>query len=486
MRHIIKYIFSFIGLTVLVSCSTKIDTYSTKNQDAKIYPVYESTVIPYNIAPPNFQIREKGDKYIVRFVANADSFEVSTGKNADIPLKKWKSLLEKNKGGVVQVKIFSKEEGGWVKYNNIEFAIANEPIDPYVAYRLIEPGYELWNRMSIYQRCVENFEESPIMENSLTEKNCMNCHSFCKNDPETMLFHMRAQYGGTLIARGNDIKKVDPRTSWMPSGAVYPRWHPEGRFIAFSTNNTAQGFLSAHTNKVEVFDLESDIVIYDTQENRTYTNDLICSKGSFETFPEWSPDGRYLYFCSAPALKMPNEYKELKYDLLRIAFDPETSTFGNKVDTLVSAIKTGQSVSIPRISPDGKSLVFCLSNFGTFPIWHRENDLYLLDLESGEMNNMKEANSSESDSYHSWSSNGRWLVFGSRRFDGNYTRLYISYVDEQGNDHKAFLLPQKDPEHYDYQMKSYNIPECITGKVKISPYDFYDAAKGEALAAKGN
>lgn len=46
---------------------------------------------------------------------------------------------------------------------------------------------------------------------------------------------------------------------------------------------------------------------------------------------------------------------------------------------------------------------------------------------------LKEVNSSDAESYHSWSSNSRWFVFSSRRDDGLYTRLYIAHAspDEQ-------------------------------------------------------
>ena len=299
-----------------------------------------------------------------------------------------------------------------------------------------------------------------------------------------MLFHMRQYDAGTLLLKDGKVSKINTQAPDMLSAGVYPRWHPHGRYVAFSVNTTRQGFHTAHTNKVEVYDLASDIVVFDTQTNTIFTDSLICSQKYFETFPEWSPDGKYLYFCSAEARMMPREYDSLRYDLKRIAFNPATQQFGKQVETLVSSAHTGKSVSLARASPDGRYVVFCMSNYGTFPIWHRENDLYILNLETNEMQNLSAINSDQSDSYHSWSSNGRWMVFGSRRMDGTFTRPYICYFDTEGNAHTPFLLPQKNPMHYDFSFKSYNLPEFITGKVPVSPHEFYKAAKGDAIDVK--
>lgn len=456
------FVFSFF------SCTSSIDKYTELEEYAQIHPEYVGTYIPYNIAPLNFQIREKADEFQVHIVGYSDSIQLATKQNLNIPLKKWKNLLADNKDGKVTFKIFAKKEGVWIKYKDVDFNISSDPIDPYIAYRLIEPGYAGWGKMGLYQRSLDDFEETPIAENSQTGGNCMNCHSFDKYNPNRMLFHMRGDNAGTVFFLDGKLKKIDTKASWTMSAGVYPRWHPSGKYVAFSVNATSQGFLTAHTNKIEVFDMASDIVLYDVEKNRLDTTHIVFSPNSYETFPEWSPDGKYLYFCSADALQMPESYESIKYSLLRVEFDEETHKFSNIVDTLVSVAKTGKSVSMPRVSPDGQSLVFCMFDYGTFPIWHRENDLYLLDLNTREYSNMEEVNSNETDSYHSWSSNGRWLLFSSRRMDGQYTRLYISYFDKDGVAHKPILLPQQSPNYYDYLLKSYNVPEFISGKVEVS------------------
>ncbi len=477
------FIFATIVLALLLSACNKPDNnVLIIEQTANIHPNYQGTVIPYNIAPLNFMIREEGTHFMVRFaIAGKDSFEVScrNGK-VSIPLRKWKKLLEAHRGEQMDVNIFVKKVSGWERYSPLKFTIANEPIDSYLAYRLIEPGYETWTHMGIYQRCLENFNEDPILLNRLTDGSCMNCHSFCKNDPETMLFHIRAQNSGTLFVKDGQVSKVDTKAPGMISAGVYPRWHPEGRYVAFSVNNTMQGFHTTNNNKVEVYDDASDLILFDTQNNTAATTKLISSQARFETFPEWSPDGKYLYFCSAKARQMPQEYDSVRYDLMRIAFDISSGNFSNQIETVLSSEDTGKNITLARIPPDGKYVVFCMSDFGTFPVWHRESDLYIMDLETKEMRNLSTINSEQSESYHSWSSNGRWMVFGSRRMDGSFTRPYICYFDTKGNAHTPFILPQKDPQYYDYFIKSYNIPEFITGKVSVSPYKFAETAKGKA------
>jgi len=475
-------IFPVVLALLLSSCGKPGSDFLKIEQPASIHPSYHGTVIPYNIAPLNFMIREEGSCYTVRFaVAGKDSFDVScrNGKVA-IPLRKWKKFLETHRGEEMYASIFVKKDSDWKRYSPLKFTIAGEPIDPWLAYRLIEPGYITWKEMGIYQRCLENFIEKPVMLNRLTGGNCMNCHSFCRNDPQTMLFHVREQHAGTIFVKDGQIRKIDTKSPDMISAGVYPRWHPDGRFVAFSVNATHQRFHTANENKIEVHDDASDLILFDTQNNTITTNSLICSPAYFETFPEWSPDGKYLYFCSAVARKIPQEYDSLRYDLVRIGFDASTGNFGKQTETILSSRNTGKSITLARISPDGKYAVFCMSNYGTFPVWHRESDLFIMNLETKEMRNLSAINSGQSESYHSWSSNGRWMVFGSRRIDGSFTRPYICYFDQEGNMHTPFILPQKNPLHYDFFIKSYNVPEFITGKITVSPHKFAKTAKGKA------
>ncbi|MDP4222397.1 MAG: hypothetical protein Q8868_03700 [Bacteroidota bacterium] len=146
-----------------------------------------------------------------------------------------------------------------------------------------------------------------------------------------------------------------------------------------------------------------------------------------------------------------------------------------------SAIK--KSVSFPRISPDGNYIVITLHNYGCFPIWHKEADLWSIDLKTMLATQMG-LNSDCTDSYHSWSSNSRWLVFSSKRIDGLTARFFISYISGDGTSAKPFILPQKDPGFYQRYLKSFNLPELSRLKVDIDPGKIRRVAKGSAIQAK--
>lgn len=171
-------------------------------------------------------------------------------------------------------------------------------------------------------------------------------------------------------------------------------------------------------------------------------------------------------------------YDSVRYDLMSIPFDPKARTFGTpRVEMDCAAI--GRSATLPRVSPDGRYVLFTLGDFGQFHVWHRTADLWIKDLATGRTYPLTETNSPAAESNHTWSSNGRWMVFSSRRDDGSYTRPYIAYFDTQGRGHKAFILPQRDPEHHLLRLKSYNLPELTKNPVPLSPEELREVIYAE-------
>jgi len=443
-----------------------------------IHPDYRDTVIPSNIAPLNFLVQEDGSHYYVKIYSEqGEPIEVfSCSPKILIPQKQWHELLKINRGNQLQFDVFVKTKNDqWNLFSTITNKIANEDIDGFLIYRKMHPTHtHKSGKMAIYQRNLENFNESLILDNGYYKGGCLNCHAFCGNNTDKMLIGIRsyALYGvSTLLIENDIVNKIGAKFG-------YTSWHPSGRLAAYSINHLPMFYHFARNEVRDTVDLNSLLAYYLLDSKTLKTSPKIAQKNRLETWPTWSADGRYLYFCSAPMLWSdpnqlpPKRYKQVKYDLVRISYDIERDLWG-ELETILSAQDTGLSIAMPRISPDGRWLLFCMFNYGYFPPWQQSSDLYLINLKaSQETGRYKyrrlQINSAQSESWTSWSSNSRWIAFSSKRLHGVFTRPYLSYVDQQGKVHKPILLPQKDPLFYDSCLKTYSVPELVTQPVQIT------------------
>ena len=462
------FINCLISILLFFSCSEKRTDVEIVNKIPVIFPDYTGVTIPSTIAPLNFKLIDESEKlYLTIKGSKTGSIELYASDFFSIPEKKWKKMLIENIGGEIRLTVSAKLLGKWKQYDSFPIHISPDPIDFGLVYRLIAPGYEVYSKMGIYQRDISNFKQTAIFENTIVPESCVNCHAFNQTKPDKMSLHIRGSHGGTLIKNGDNMKMIDTNSDQTIGSCVYPYWHPSEKFIAYSVNKTRQVFHSSREKLIEVLDLESDIVVYDTETHELLSCELLSSS-NLETFPVFSPDGKTLYFCSANEQNLPYDYMDVRYNLCSIAFNPENKTFGDKIDTLIHADIQGKSISFPKPSFDGKYIMYTLLDYGNFGIWHQEADLYLFDLENAKIIELPEVNSLHAESYHNWSSNSRWFVFESRRIDGLYTRLYIASIDENGKAGKPFLLPQKTPDHNSESFFSYNVPEFVNTPVKLN------------------
>ena len=442
-----------------------------------IYPDYCDVTIPKNIAPLNFLIRDDGcDALQVTLNTHSPSFlTINTrGNEAVFDIDEWKELLLE--GNDIEVCVTARIDGQWRQYKPFTWHVVNDSLDSWLTYRLIEPDYEIWNHVEIRQRCTENFDEAPLADYEHQENRCMNCHTFGSQDPNLSMLYVRGPGGGAILNKDGQLRKLELKTDSLVSGSVYFGFSPSGRYLTFSTNIIIPAFHSQPRKRLEVYDSKSDVYVADLQEHRILRSPLLEQGNVFETFPTFSPDGKYIYYCAADSVLLPRDIQQLQYALMRIPFDEATGTFGMQVDTLFNQ----QSVCHPRVSPDGRYLLYTVAHYGTFPIWHPEADLQLMDLQTGIIDTLALVNSEKSDTYHSWSSNSRWFVFASKRDDGLYGKPYFCYVDADGHAHKPFCLPQRHPRFYDNTLKSFNAPELGHGRVPFSPKDVARAMKQES------
>ncbi len=435
----------------------------------KIQPDYRDVVIPPNIAPLHFRLAERVEAWSAEVLGERGCGKLLQGRSPEvcIPASDWGDLLAASAGGRIRFDFTGRRaDQTWVRFEPFEIRVAREPVDPYLVYRVIDPVFGCWGHMSVRQRDLTSFEESAILHNRTFEYDCVNCHSFHDHDPTRMSLQIRSQSVGAcmLVLDEGRTARVYTATEFNRSAAAYNRWHPNGRLIAFAAIKVMQFFHAVGPAR-DVFDEASDLALYRLDENEVTTTPAIADPDWLETYPEWSPDGRYLYFCRAPQ-KPVEEFHSVKYDLMRIAYDAEQDTWGEP-ETLLSAADTGLSVTHPRVSPDGRYLLFTMCGYGNFSIYRPDSDLYLLDLATGQ-HHLLPINSVRAESYHSWSANGRWIVFSSKRRDGLFTHPYLSYFDEEGQAHRPFILPQRDPDFYESCLKVFNVPEFLTGPVKVS------------------
>ena len=480
-------------LSTLVGCTRRVGAPPKDSQlldvTPKLYPDYVDVTIPVNIAPLNFDVCEEGEE-IATYIWRSDASEVAdkplfsfSGSEVRFPISRWKNVLRENVGRTLRVSVYVTREGKRLRFKDTTIFVSPDKIDPYVSYRLVGPGYERFSDLSLWTRNIENFKEQAIFHARLVnERTCVNCHTFQDRRTENFFFHTRLVQGGTIFVEdGSSVTKRDLTAEGLNGGCSYAAWRPNSKHVAFTVNQTRQLFHLKSLDRIDVLDTFSDLYLYDVTRN-TLTPITPPGDDQLAIFPNWSQDGEYLYYSSAknPGFTTTrNDVEErrmetselrtkFKYDIMRVSFDEKTGRFGTP-ELVFDASGQDKSALFPRLSPDGKTLLFTLTDYGCFPIWYRDSNIWSLNLETGEARAVDEINSPEEpDSYHSWDSSGRWIVFSSRRDDGSYTRLYFSHFNDDQTFSRPVMLPQKAPVKTLETLRSYNIPEFTIEPVRVS------------------
>jgi dipeptidyl aminopeptidase/acylaminoacyl peptidase len=311
----------------------------------------------------------------------------------------------------------------------------------------------------VYQRHLETFDEKPVLRNEAIGHGCMNCHTPFSGVSGRFAISLRGRNGTpTFLVDGKQISRVDTKMGYLS-------WHPGGKLLAFADNAITQFFHLAGPVNRDINDSHSDINLLHVKEGTIEKPAAMATADHNENWPSWAPDGRYLYYCSAPTVAQ-RDVSRFRYDLMRISYDVDRNQWG-KPETVISSAEHHLSAHQPRVSPDGRYLVLTVSESGSFPLFRPNSDLYLLRLENRVLEPLP-INSKHTETWHCWSSNGRWLVFGSRGLDGVFMRVMITHVDPAGHFSKPLLLPQEDPAYYDTCLDNFNAPELAQSPIQIS------------------
>jgi hypothetical protein len=439
-----------------------------------IYPDYIGVTIPAGIAPLNFNLPEEYDRTFVRVTGEKGGEIKIRGRWADFPVRAWHKLTAQNAGSALHFTVLGRKDGQWTQWRDFILYVSDAPLTDYgLTYRKMAPGYTTYSRIGIYQRDIHTFHEEPIIESTLTPGQCMGCHTANATDPSQFLFHLRGKHGATLVQKDGRREWLTTKTDSTIGNVAYCYWHPEGRWFAGSINPVRQSFWTGDQRLIEVFDLASDLVVMDMEDHAIAIDPRFTTKEYLEAEPAFSADGKTLYFCRALAYEVPREVEKIQYDIVSVSFDARNGALGD-IETVIPASEEGHSATFPRPSYDGRWLMYNLADFSVFPIDHKEADLWLLDLQTGETRPIDEVNSPFSESFHNWSSNSRWFLFSSRRADGLYVQVYLSSIDKDGHCTKPFVLPQKNPrKYYHNTLYSFNVPDFTKSKVHFQTAGTY-------------
>lgn len=455
----------FFVLCCLVSCNKMPDARQLQDESITLSPDYKGVSIPQNIAPLNFSVVDSADQYALSVVSN-NGYIVQKRNSSGLfsfTKRQWNRLLKNSDGLVYQINL--KRDNDWFKYPSFQNTIISDSIDSYVTYRYFIPSFQVANDIGIYRRDLSCFKEFPIVKTDY-ENICFNCHVYANNDSRYAMFHSREQnIGGTIITVNGESRKIVPKAGGMSNSATYAHWHPSGKFIAFSANDVVQLFYASEQRR-DAHDNSSYLVFYDIEKNEFFSDSSLYGNDYLESYPCWDHKGEYLYFSrtayhyadSVQTIFDMDKYRNVQYDLMRIKFSIEDKSFGTP-EYVLCADSIKKSIVWPKISPDGRSVLFCALDYGNFPLFHQESDLWILDLKTDCCQKIESIASPFAEGYHNWSSNGEWIAYSSKALDGEHTTLWFARFDGFDNVGKPFVMPQKDPEYYSSFISSFSVPE---------------------------
>jgi len=356
----------------------------------------------------------------------------------------------------------------------VGFRFSRHPADDYVVYRLVGVPFDIQRAPDTFIRDIRSLEERPFL--LAREKYCFNCHTFsAKTASQGKLayqcrylgperFDLRTYFAIYDLGAGKGWRVKLPFDVQM---TTFVAWSPDGSKLALSAN---QYIIAAQPVTLETQmagENTSDLAIYDLLRQEAWLLPGADRLDRLEIHPQWTPDGNAIVFC----LASPGRHPALL--LFDLAVIPYNDGAGGEPALIPGASANGRSNYYPRFSPDGRWFSFCQCDGGD--LIRPSSDIFLLPADlTGQPHRLECNVPFAADSWHSWSSNSRWLLFASKREDGIYARLYLTEIDDEGHASPAVRLPIRHD-----QLKSFNIPEFVATDPTVSERQLYEAIRIE-------
>jgi tetratricopeptide (TPR) repeat protein len=309
---------------------------------------------------------------------------------------------------------------------------------------------------------------------------CGNCHSFARDGS---VLGLDVDYGNDKggyailpvsqqmvmndekIITWSDYERDDGELTF----GLLSQVSPDGRYVISTVKDRAVFVATPGIEFSQLFfPIKGILVVYDV-EARTYKPLPGADDPAYvQSNPTWSPDGKWIVFARAKAYRegkiadaqailldekdVPEfieDKKPFKFDLYRVRFNEGR---GGKAEPIEGASHNGKSNFFAKFSPDGKWIVFCKAE--NYMLLMPDSELYVIPAEGGEAQRLR-ANTPLMNSWHSFSSNGRWLVFSSKAYTP-YTQLFLTHIDEDGRSTPPVVL-----ERFTESDRAANIPEFV-------------------------
>ncbi len=506
-----KYVLSLSALAILAaaffSCSKNeaIETVieraknaSEKGKAAIEYPWNNST-FPPEIIPPTVLWKDSTEG-VNRWAAFIEVEGKIIARSGELKKRKWKidsadwerakaATLEKT--GIIKVAGYRLTRGEEdspkiLSVAEASFKTSKDSVGAPIFYRTVTLpfGYAVDHLSTISWRLgdISKNQAPKIVLSNLPV--CGNCHSFSSD----------GKYMGMDVDYGNDKgsyfigaikKKIDmdlesiitwsdyKREDGEQTFGLLSRMSPDGRYV-LSTVKDRSIFVRKNDLYYSqlFFPIKGILAFYDRKTKKFASLPGADDPKYCQSNPVWSPDGKYVLFARAPYYRkpviekmkeavIPTEYArefiegktDYKYDIYRIPFDGGK---GGKAEPLPGASNNGKSNYFPKYSPDGKWIVFTQAE--NFMLLQPDAKLYIMPAEGGKPRLMNCNFPNSMNSWHTWSPNGKWLAFSSKA-RGPYTQLYLTHIDENGNDSPPIFLEKLSVKNY-----AVNIPEFVNIK----------------------
>ncbi|KPJ56031.1 MAG: hypothetical protein AMS16_03110 [Planctomycetes bacterium DG_58] len=447
----------------------------------------QKAVFPSNLCSPFIEWRDLHNNFWQVTLSAPDAkleWKFITGQRRwRIPADLWQHVKDRWGCGEVHVLVKGiRRRGWWGKERKtvhrsqlVSFHISKDPADNAVVYQLVDPPFTHEKTPSIYVRDIR--KRTPQLFLSTRQQYCVNCHAWSSSTGRHGKVGLQVRYRGKDEQEHRsylalyDIDERRGRKIILPFDvklSTFTSWSPDGTKLAISARQKFPATTGPMVFETQNLGQDSDIAVYDAVGGTGGLLPGACDPKTIEVYPRWSPDGKSIVYSSAPGGRDP---ALTQYDIVVI---PYNDCRGGTAQPIPGASANGKSNHFPRFSPNGKWFSFVRSNWGS--LIKASSNIWIMSSDFKTEPRPLECNASyAADSWHSWSSNSRWVVFASKRDDGIFARLYMTRIDDEGKASPAVRVPIEDPRI----RMSFNIPEFVENVPRIEERRLFDGISVE-------